>query len=137
MAIVGSVLVSRTEGAVLARSLDEGRLLWSSPIDSTGSGSAVVAQGRTVAVADIERTVGYDLADGHERWRTGGAPTTIGLDGRLVQLDEHVLTVSDDDGEVLGRWRLSDLRGQSPFVVPSDAGVWVMDVNGGLVEVSP
>ena len=130
-------MVVRTSASAQAFDLDDGTRLWSTRL-RTGVGSAsVVDLGRTVALSTDQDTIALDASTGEERWRDDGAEVTTGLDGMLVQVTDHRLVVRDDDGDLVGRWRLRGLRGTVDLVAVAESGLWVTDSVGATVEVAP
>jgi outer membrane protein assembly factor BamB len=130
------VVVVLTDGVAHGYRADDGDLLWSRQVAGAG-GEAVVDLGTAVVVATADEVVGLDPDDGEERWRAAGADVSAGLDGLLVQVTGHRLTVRDADGRAVDVWALPGLRGDVDRVAVSDTGVWVMDGSGRTVEVGP
>ena len=138
LGIAGSVLGVRGENSVVALDLRTGERRWSTRVGTATGGAAVVGTGRTLTVADSERTVGLDRETGELLWERHGAEETIGLDARSVQVtDDDELVVRDGDGELLTRLDLEGLLGSTRWLAPADVGVWVADSFGQVLEVSP
>lgn len=139
----GVVYVAASNGKIEAISLDRGKTLWSSNVDTTLSGGVGAGSGLVLVGAVTGELIALDQETGEQRWSASvngeilAAPQTNGRQIFVQTLAGEVLGLSFENGEQLWSYKATvpilTLRGTStPLIYRDD--VFTGFANGKVVS---